>query len=131
MDERRDEPKRKPRRRIEILTGGAPRRWSGALKAKIVAESFAPGAVVAALARRHGTRASQIHLWRKHARAGLLDLPAASGGFAEVVAAAPERPSRSSAAPAPIEIMTDRVTVAVRCGADAALVSVVVRALQP
>ncbi|MCK1498292.1 transposase, partial [Bradyrhizobium sp. 188] len=40
--------------RVEIITGtGRRRRWSADAKAAIVAESFAPGASVSAVARRH------------------------------------------------------------------------------
>jgi transposase len=62
MDDPRDGSSFETPHRIEILTGsGGHRRWSAALKAKIVAESFTPGAVVAELARRYGTRSSQLH----------------------------------------------------------------------
>jgi transposase len=132
MDDQRDDPKPEAPRRIEILTGdGVRRRWSAALKAKIVAESFAPGAVVAELARRHGTRSSQIHLWRKQAREGRLALPAASvGAFAEVVVTTPAAPIAPRTTGAPIEITVDRIHVRVRDGADAALVHALVRALK-
>ena len=39
-------------------------------------ESFAPGAVVAEVARRHDMRAQQVHGWRRDAREGRLILPA-------------------------------------------------------
>src|SRR5436190_15914655 len=43
-----------PRGRVEIRNGvGRRRRWSNADKGRIVAESFAPGAVVSEVARRH------------------------------------------------------------------------------
>ncbi len=135
MDDQRDDLNCKTPRRIEILTGGgAHRRWSAALKAKIVAESFAPGAVVAELARRYGTRSSQIHLWRRQAREGRLALAPASGAFTEVVVAAPEPPSFPGKAlamiAAPIEIAIGRIIVRVRDGADAAMVRSVVLALK-
>jgi transposase len=52
------------------------RRWPDALKARIVAESFAPGARVVDVARRHGVVAHQLSDWRKQARDGILALPA-------------------------------------------------------
>ena len=56
-------------RRIEIFTGsGRRRRWSAGQKAAIVAESLEPGAVVCAVARRHGLTAQQLFTWRRQAR---------------------------------------------------------------
>jgi len=46
------------------------------LKARIVAESFQPGARVVDVARRHGMVAHQLSDWRRFARQGLLRLPA-------------------------------------------------------
>src|ERR1700681_129438 len=51
------------------------RRWSEAIKARIVAESFAPGAVVSEVARRHDLSPQHLSAWRKAARSGLLKLP--------------------------------------------------------
>ncbi|MDP1578119.1 MAG: transposase, partial [Cypionkella sp.] len=44
------------------------------LKARIVAESFQPGAKVVDVARRHGVVAHQLSDWRRQAREGLLSL---------------------------------------------------------
>jgi len=41
-----------------------------------VAESFAPGAIVSEVARRHGISPQHLFAWRKAARAGALSLPA-------------------------------------------------------
>ena len=66
-----------PRGRVEIQVGvGRRRRWSEEIKGRIVAESYAPGAVVAEVARRHGIAPQHLFAWRKMARAGLLSLPA-------------------------------------------------------
>ncbi|MDH2357551.1 transposase [Bradyrhizobium sp. SSUT112] len=55
-------------RRVEIITGtGRRRRWSTDAKAAIVAESFAPGASVSAVARRHDISPSLLLLWRRQA----------------------------------------------------------------
>jgi transposase len=52
--------------RVEIITGtGRRRRWSTDAKAAIVAESFAPGASVSAVARRHDISPSLLFLWRR------------------------------------------------------------------
>ncbi len=44
------------------------RRWSADEKARIVAESFAPGAIVAEVARRHDVHFNLLHYWRRQAR---------------------------------------------------------------
>ncbi|MCK1709264.1 IS66 family insertion sequence element accessory protein TnpB, partial [Bradyrhizobium sp. 143] len=52
--------------RVEIITGtGRRRRWSADAKTAIVAESFAPGASVSAVARRHDISPSLLFLWRR------------------------------------------------------------------
>ena len=51
------------------------RRWSDESKSRIVAESFAPGAIVLEVARRYGLSPSQLSAWRKAARNGLLKPP--------------------------------------------------------
>lgn len=56
-------------RRIELITGEARRRpWSAEEKARILAESFQPGAKVADVARRHGMNRSLLWNWRHEAR---------------------------------------------------------------
>jgi transposase len=55
---------------------GRRRRWSDEAKGRIVAESFAAGAVVSEVARRHDISPQHLFAWRKAARAGLLSLPA-------------------------------------------------------
>jgi transposase len=65
-----------PRGRVEIQVGvGRRRRWSEEIKGRIVAESYAPGAVVAEVARRNGISPQHLFGWRKMARTGLLSLP--------------------------------------------------------
>ena len=66
-----------PRGRVEIQVGvGRRRRWSDDAKGRIVAESYAPGAVVSEVARRHGISPQHLFAWRKAARSGVLSLPA-------------------------------------------------------
>src|SRR6476659_3598395 len=73
-----------PRGRVEIRSGvGRRRRWSDEVKGGIVAESFAPGAVVSEVARRHEISPQHLFAWRKAARGGLLRLP--SQALAEFV----------------------------------------------
>jgi transposase len=56
-------------RRIELITGEARRRrWTTEEKAKILAESFQPGANVSEVARRYGVNRGLLWTWRHHAR---------------------------------------------------------------
>jgi transposase len=56
-------------RRIELLMGpDRRRRWSAEEKARIVAETLAPGARVADVARRWQLCSQQIFTWRRQAR---------------------------------------------------------------
>jgi transposase len=60
------------------------RRWPVEVKSRIVAESFQPGVRVVDVAQRHGLAAHQLSDWRRHARQGLLVLPAdAMAGMSE------------------------------------------------
>jgi transposase len=67
---------------MEIITGPERRRsWSAEQKRAIVAAAFAPGAIVADVARRAAVCAGQIYRWRQ-------ELRDASSGFSQVVIAA-------------------------------------------
>ena len=48
--------------------GRANRRWDAREKAKITAESFAPGANISGVARRHGVSLGLLHYWRRRVR---------------------------------------------------------------
>jgi len=143
MYDHNDDPK--PVRRIEVITGvGRRRRWSDEEKARIVTESFAPGAVVAEVARRRDARAQQVHGWRRDAREGRLVLPEQRpnerASFVPAVIAPAEqdlaakctaRPPRASKpAAAMIEIEAKGVVVRVREGADVMLVEAMLRVLR-
>jgi transposase len=59
------------RQRVEVISGVARRRrWSPAEKAQITRESFAPGASVSDVARRHGMSLGLLHHWRRAVRRG-------------------------------------------------------------
>jgi hypothetical protein len=63
--------------RVEILKGvERRRRWSEAEKALITEESFAAGAKVSDVARKHGVSRGLIFAWRKEARVEELSAPA-------------------------------------------------------
>lgn len=108
------------------------RSWSEAVKAQIVAESFAPGARVVDVARRHGMAPQQVTAWRRDARKGRLALPVdAAAPFAALVVDEP-----LAAAPAPslppgmIEIEAGGVVVRLAADAPAVRVAEIAAALR-
>jgi transposase len=61
MDDHTFDPNAAGLRRFEVITGtGRRRNWPAEAKARIVAESLAPGAQVSDVARRHGIRPQQL-----------------------------------------------------------------------
>jgi transposase len=109
--------------RVEVLSGPERRRrWSEDQKREIVAEAFAPGASVSAVARRRDVVAGQIYRWRR-------DLGTSAAGFAEVVVAS--SPSERSAVIAPaVEIELGRdIRVRIPVTTPKELASAVIRAL--
>jgi transposase len=60
-------------RRGEVLTGPERRRrWTADEKARIVAESLAPEAVISVVARRHGIHPNQLSGWRRKFRSAVV-----------------------------------------------------------
>ena len=120
-------------RRVEVLNGPERRcHWSDASKARIVAESVLPGAMVSQVARRHDVLPSQIYAWRKAAREGSLVL---TGGPAfaavEVASALPPNTKLEQAGVVPmIEIEAGAIAVRISGRADTALVERIIRALK-
>ena len=56
-------------RRIELITGETQRRrWTVEEKARILADSFQPGAKVSEVALRHGVNRGLLWTWRRQAR---------------------------------------------------------------
>jgi transposase len=116
--------------RVEVLTGSGRRRaWDEATKARVVAESHAPGAVVSAVARRWRIAPQQLFTWRREARAAS---PEASGaatlGFVPIVSDPPAAEVASSGAV--LEVALAGAVVRVSPGVDPALLTVVLRAVR-
>jgi len=125
-------------RRVELITG-TPRhmRRSDEERARILAESFEPGANIAAVARRHGVNGGLLHYWRRRARAQALEAAATQAPLFVPVAIAKTNEVRGSeGAPEPglprrmIEIETAGARVHVPEGVDAKTLSVVLAALR-
>jgi transposase len=55
---------------VDALQARPLRRWSDDVKAQVVAESYAPGAMVSEVARRHEISPQLLSAWRKAARHG-------------------------------------------------------------
>ncbi len=107
-------------RRLEVITGiGGRRAWSNEDKGRIIAESFAAGANVSAVARRYGLRPQQVYAWRRLARNGTLVLPSEGAiGFVPVIATENE-PTPSAATPSGIvEIEIAGTVIRVGAGVD-------------
>lgn len=123
-----DDPNGKFPRRFEVITGAdRHRRWSREAKAHIVAESFAPGAMVTAVARRHDLRPQQVHAWRRLAREGRLALAGESEApFARVVV----NDAAAFSDAAPIEIALGDVVVRVRGRAEPIALGIVLGAVK-
>src|ERR687891_434626 len=70
--DRRVDPEVREVRRLEVITGTlGRRRWSAEAKARIVAESLAPGVMISEGARRHDLRPQQLFAWRQVLGAGV------------------------------------------------------------
>jgi transposase len=123
--------RRKTVERLEVMVGPTGRRnWPDAVKARIVAESLAPGARVVDVARRHGMTPQQVTTWRRLARRGRLALPAESPlDFAALVLDELPAPSPGKA-PAPIEIEAGGVVVRLAGDSPAARVAEIAAALR-
>lgn len=130
--------KPEPVRRLEVFTGtGRRRAWTVEQKAQIVAESYAEGERVTAVAHRHGLRPQQLFGWRRQARQHALRDTAKSGlAFAPVVIE--QRGQAGNALPVAsagpggshmIEIMIGAATVRVAPGIDSTSLQAVLRAV--
>ena len=99
-------------RRVEVITGvGRRRNWSADFKARVVAESAEVGAVISAVARRHGLTPQQLFSWRNQMRS----LPSTST----------KAVSFASVAVAPG--VSDPATYPEGCGDDRGLIEIIVK----
>lgn len=115
--------------RVEVLTGPGRRRvWDEATKARVVAESDAPGAVVSAVARRWQMAPQQLFTWRREARAAGLEASRGEAAFVPIVAEPPA--AAVAAAEAIVEVVLGGAVVRVSPGVDPALLSAVLRAVR-
>ena len=113
---------------VQIITGRERRRsWSEGQKRAIVAAAFAPGAIVANVARRAEICAGQIYRWRQ-------EICRADRGFAKVVIAAVDDGGNDRTAHSPssaIEIeLAGTVRVRIAALTPPELAAAVVRALR-
>ena len=130
--DRRVDPEVREVRRLEVITGAlGRRRWSAEAKARIVAESLAPGVVISEVARRHDLRPQQLFAWRHQARQGRL-APPAELSFVPVVGSASDVPpgATSAASVAIIEVALGGAIVRVPPEVDGKLLAKVLRAVK-
>src|ERR1700688_3289177 len=111
--------------RFEVITGPERRRrWSEEQKRAIVAESFAPGAVVSDVARRADISAGQIYRWRQELRG--------TAEFAQVLIAPAESAAANGVAPCPepaIEVEVGKARVRIPGSIPAALAAAGIQAV--
>ena len=130
MDSVNDDAKGGGYRRIEVLTGpGRRRKWSDDDKARIVAETARPGAVVTEVARRWQVTPQQVFDWRRQARKALVAATApAEPAFVPIVAETPATiPARLTP---PLEVKLAGAVLRVAPGTDAELLTTVLRAIR-
>jgi transposase len=134
------EPKREVRR-FEVINGACGRRrWTADDKARIIAETLEPGAVVSEVARRHGLLPQQLFAWRREARKRASAIGDAAPTFVPAVVeprapeeqtlASPRRGRRKAKLAAEIEVEIDGATVRIGRGANASAIGAVIRALK-
>ncbi|WP_292430522.1 transposase [Mesorhizobium sp.] len=129
-------------RRFEVINGaGGRRQWSVDDKARIIAETLEPNAIISEVARRYGLRPQQVFAWRREARKRAASAQQDSQVFVPAVVTSPppqsaaKRPTwprkRKTARDAGvIELEIDGIAMRVGRGADARTVAAVIRALK-
>lgn len=93
--------------------------WSQSEKARIVAESYAPGASAASMAARYGLHRNLIFAWRRQFGNRAAAVASAVATFVPVAVASPaEIGAGSGAESGPIEVIAGGVTIRVGAGFD-------------
>jgi transposase len=107
-------------RRVEVISGVARRRrWPRSEKARIVAESYAPGASATAVAIRHGLHRNQIFAWRRQLRHHAALVGAEAPEFVPVRLASPaETVAAMLAGSSRIEVIAAGLTIRLGAGFD-------------
>lgn len=118
---------------VEVSQTGS-RRWPDRVKARIVAETLAPGATVNDVARKYDLRPNHLSGWRRMAKDGELVLPAPEddADFAPLVlfdVGSPPPAKDTEAAASVIEITAGSVSVRLDDATPAARIGDIVRAL--
>ncbi|MBI2736281.1 MAG: transposase [Rhodospirillales bacterium] len=113
---------------VTVLSGPERRRrWSPSEKARIVAASYAPGAVVTDVARRHDVHPNLLSHWRRQAKRAASEV----GGELKLLPVTVTAPGNRAAASGSIEIeLGGAVRVRVDAAVDEAALGRVLRALQ-
>ena len=135
MDDVTDDAKGGGYRRIEVLTGPVRRRkWSDDEKARIVAATLTPGAVVTEVARRWQVCPQQVFGWRRAMRLGTAAAAAtAPVSFVPIVQEVRPACDGSAVAPSsppPIEVDLAGAVLRIPLGTDAALLTTVLWAIR-
>ncbi|SFF20078.1 transposase [Methylobacterium sp. 13MFTsu3.1M2] len=128
-------------RRFEVIDGAVGRRrWSADDRARILEETFVPGAVVSVVARRHGLTPQQLFTWRREARqtAALpAFVPAVTAPEPTAVDPARAQPPRrrirrssSRRRAVGIEVEAGGITVRIGDGASPTIIAAVIGALK-
>ena len=107
-------------RRVEVITGVARRRhWPRSEKARIVAESYAPGASATAVAVRHGLHRNQIFAWRRQLRNRAALIDGAMPEFVPVALASPAASGMTNTGRSSwIEVIAAGLTIRIGTGID-------------
>lgn len=127
MDSVNDDAKGVGYRRVELLTGpGRRRKWTDDDKARIVAETTQPGAVVSVVARRWQVSPQQVFDWRRQARRALQtpDAPAFVATVLQAPAAMAEPPTP------PVEVELSGAIMRICPGTDIDLLTTLLRAIR-
>ena len=118
-------------RRGDVLHGPERRRrWSLEEKARIVAESLAPGAVAGVVARRYDIHPNQLSSWRRELRLARMATVPAPGFVPIMVAASAPAIAGDRSLCAQIEIVLGLATVRVPPSADPATLRLVLDAVR-